>query len=78
MSFDYIRRYYNVPAKRGGRVAWDTSKGTREGTITSATNYVYVRFDDAKHPVPLHPKEDGLRYLSSPIGACLRPGRQAE
>lgn len=66
MSFDYIRRYYNVPAKRGGRVAWDTSKGTREGTITSATNYVYVRFDDCKFPVPLHPREDGLRYLPEP------------
>ena len=63
MSFEYIRRYYNVPAKRAGRVAWDTSKGTREGTITSATSYVYVRFDDAKYSVPLHPKETGLRYL---------------
>ena len=63
MSFDYIRRYYGVPAKRGGRVAWDTSNGTRAGTITRATNYVYVRFDDAKHSVPLHPKENGLRYL---------------
>ena len=63
MSFDYIRRYYSVPAKRGGRVAWDTSTGTRLGTITKATNYVYVRFDDAKFSVPLHPKEDGLRYL---------------
>lgn len=64
MSFEYIRNYYGVPAKRGGRVAWDTSKGTREGTITSATSYVHVRFDDAKHPVPLHPKESGLRYLT--------------
>jgi len=64
VSFDYIRRYYEVPAKRGGRVAWDTSKGTREGTITKATNYVYVRFDDVKHSVPLHPMEKGLRYLT--------------
>ena len=71
MSFDYIRRYYSVPAKRGGRVAWDTSKGTREGTITRATNYVYVRFDDMKHSVPLHPKEDGLRYL--PPNSVLDP-----
>ena len=63
MSFEYIRRYYGVPARRDCRVAWDTSKGTREGKITSATNYVYVLFDDAKHPVPLHPKEKGLRYL---------------
>jgi hypothetical protein len=63
MSFDYIRRYYDVPAKRGGRVAWDTRDGTREGTITRATHYVYVRFDDAKIAVPLHPEEIGLRYL---------------
>ena len=63
MSMAYIRRYYGVPAKRGGRVAWDTSKGTREGAITRATHYVYVLFDDAKHSVPLHPCEQGLRYL---------------
>lgn len=63
MSFEYIRRYYEVPAKRGGRVEWTTSKGVRTGTITSATNYVYVRFDDATHAVPIHPQETGLRYL---------------
>ena len=63
MSFDYIRKYYGVPAKRGGRVAWDTKKGTRTGKIVSATAYVYILFDDAKHQVPLHPKEAGLRYL---------------
>lgn len=70
MSFDYIRSYYGVPAKRGMRVAWDTSKGTRPGTITKATNYVYVRFDDATFSVPIHPKEDGLRYLD-----CAKAGR---
>ena len=64
MSMDYIRKYYGVPAKLGGRVAWDTSKGTRYGSITGATAYIYVRFDDAKHPVPLHPMEEGLRYLT--------------
>ena len=63
MSFDYIRCYYSVPAKRGGRVEWTTSKGLRTGVITHATNYVYVKFDDAKFSVPLHPKEDGLRYI---------------
>lgn len=68
MSFDYIRRYYGVPAKRGGRVAWDTSKGTREGTITAASNYVYIRFDDSKFAVPLHPMETGLRYLEDSSG----------
>ena len=68
MSFKYIRRYYGVPAKRGGRVEWTTDAGVRKGTITSATAYVYVRFDDAKHPVPMHPMEDGLRYLDSEVG----------
>lgn len=42
MSMEYIRRFYGVPAKRGGRVrlkAWD---GETEGTITSATNQVII------------------------------------
>ena len=64
MSFDYIRRYYGVPAKRGGRVALDTNKGTREGVITNATHYLHVRFDDVKHSVPIHPQDEGLRYLT--------------
>jgi hypothetical protein len=68
MSFDYIRRYYGVPAKRGMRVAWSASGGTRLGTITKATHYVYVRFDGVKHSVPLHPKEDGLQYLDDAAG----------
>jgi len=68
MSMAYIRRYYDVPAKRGGRVAWTTRTGTREGTITSATNYVYVRFDDVTFAVPLHPKEPGLRYIDAAEG----------
>lgn len=62
-NFDYIRQHYGVPARKGGRVEWTTSKGVRTGTITSATHYVYVRFDDAKYAVPLHPQEDGLRYV---------------
>jgi hypothetical protein len=71
MSFDYIRRYYGVPAKKGMRVAWDCKAGTRLGTITSATNYVHIRFDDckAKFSVPLHPMEEGLRYLSAQADA---------
>lgn len=63
MSIGYVRRYYGVPAKRGGRVAWDRRDGTMYGTITRATNYVYIRFDGEKHSRPLHPMEIGLRYL---------------
>ena len=71
----YVRRYYGVPAKRGGRVAWDTSIGTREGTITRATAYVYVRYDDSKHAVPLHPQEPGLRYLGTEATPRAEPPR---
>lgn len=63
MSFEYVRKYYGVPAKRGGRVKWQTAIGTRVGTLTRATCYVYVRFDDApRRAVPLHPCEPGLQY----------------
>jgi len=58
----YIRKYYGVPAKRGGRVTWKTRSGVRHGTITSASAYVYVLFDGERRPVPLHPKEAGLEY----------------
>lgn len=67
-GFDYIRETYGVPAMRGGRVAWDTPAGTRQGTITRATHYIYVRFDDCNHSVPIHPKEDGLSYLLGKAG----------
>jgi hypothetical protein len=69
---DYIRRYYGVPAKRGGRVSWTTIKGVRHGTITSASNYLYVRFDDSGYTVPLHPTDPGLVYLDTPT-ACPEP-----
>lgn len=72
MSMSYIRRYYGVPAKRGGRVEWHYRDGkVRLGTITRATAYVYVRFDDAKRSVPLHPCEGGLCYLpAAPKGGA--------
>lgn len=62
-SFDYIREHYGVPAKRGGRVILDTDEGPRAGSITSASNYVHVRFDDSRHSVPVHPTDERLRYL---------------
>lgn len=45
MSFEYVRKTYGVPAKRGARVrilAWD---GWCEGTLTSADHHVVVRPD---------------------------------
>jgi len=63
MSMDYIRKTYNVPAKRGGRVRWKRGRVSRLGTITRATHYVYIRFDDAKIALPYHPVDGRLSYL---------------
>ena len=61
----YIRRYYGVPAKRGGRVEWRQFCGAiLPGVITRATAYVYIRFDGGpRWSVPLHPREAGLVYM---------------
>lgn len=52
MSAEYVRRYYRVPAKRGGRVVVDG----KSGVITSFRGAsLTVRFDGDKRPVPCHP-----------------------
>ena len=63
MSLEFVRKYYNVPAKRGGRVSLKNAYGVRLGTITKATHYIFVKFDDATFSVPVHPLDDGLTYL---------------
>lgn len=73
MSFEYIRRCYGVPARRGGRIEWTTKSGTKSGTITGATHYLNVRFDGTNHSVPIHPKEEGLRYLDDTSNAFHTP-----
>ena len=57
MTMQWIRDHYGVPAKRGGRVKFF---GT-EGTIISATHYLYVRMDDGRK-VLLHPTWE-VEYL---------------
>jgi len=63
---EYIRKTYNVPAKRGARIEWDgdeTAKfirgflySPRRGTIVSARDgYLRVRFDNEKTVKILHP-----------------------
>lgn len=68
MSMAYIRKTYNVPAKRGGRVEY-TGDGTPErGTITSADGaQLCVRLDGLKRPAHFHPTWK-LRYLQSTAG----------
>ncbi|MFC0431079.1 hypothetical protein [Kutzneria buriramensis] len=61
MSADYVRRYYGVPARRGGRVEFDG----RPGVITSCPGaYVRVRLDGQHRSVPAHPAWR-MRYLDS-------------
>lgn len=52
MSFDYVRSWYGVPAKRGLRVTVDG----QGGRITSGKgSYIMVRFDGVKFSIPCHP-----------------------
>jgi len=67
MSLPYIRKYYGVPAKRGGRVAWKTATMPQEmvGTITSARGArIMVRPDTGGRRLQLHPTCD-IRYLEN-------------
>ncbi len=58
MSLDYIREYYGVPAKRGGRIRYHG----RAGVITGARGpHVAVRLDGQNHAKPYHPTD--LEYL---------------
>lgn len=52
-SADYVRRYYRVPAKRGGRIRWDGRPGTIVGFVGQ---YLRVRLDARpKYVITLHP-----------------------
>jgi hypothetical protein len=61
MSFYYVRNHYNVPAKRGARVAYHG----KPGTVVGATHYVHVRLDGEGFAKPYHPKDEGLVWLAS-------------
>jgi hypothetical protein len=70
MSMRYIRDYYGVPAKLGGRIRWSgaTDSGYELGTIVAARDqYLLVRFD--KEPsvlLTLHPTWK-VEYLQQEI-----------
>lgn len=60
------RKWYEVPAKRGGRVAY-TGGGKRElGTIRSARDCrLNIQLDGYSHTMPFHPTWE-LEYLQEP------------
>jgi len=78
MSLVYIRRAYNVPAKRGARVRvdWDSPAPTREGTITGADGArLRIRLDGEKHSRSAHPTWR-IEYLMTPnVEFGLEPKR---
>lgn len=74
MSMAWVRKYYKVPAKRGGRVeyteTWRDPSRSKFGTIRSASGgKLNIQMDGEKHPFSFHPTW-GLRYLPStdPLG----------
>jgi hypothetical protein len=73
MSMAWVRKYYSVPAKRGGRVEytakWNDQTRSRFGTIRSASNgRLNIQLDGEKHASQFHPTWE-LRYLTPSTGA---------
>jgi hypothetical protein len=65
MSMEYIRRFYSVPAKRGGRIEYTYNGKTSSGTILSADGAILrVRLDGDKRTVSLHPTYNVI-YIDS-------------
>lgn len=60
MSLEYIRNYYGVPAKKGGRV----NAYGKPGTITGARHaHLLIKLDGEQQSArPYHPT-DGIEYL---------------
>ena len=60
---NYIRRYYGVPAKRGGRVKYTGGKSPRYGTIKSASGpHLRILLDGDKYAGTYHPTWE-LEYV---------------
>lgn len=57
MSMKYIRKTYNVPAKRGARVRYTGDGDPRDGTIASSDgSYIRIRWDgEVLIDGPYHP-----------------------
>lgn len=68
MGLEYIRKTYNVPARRGQKVEYygdaNSQEFPRKGVITSARGaHICIRMEGEKHPGAYHPTWM-LRYVS--------------
>lgn len=65
MSMKQIRDQYGVPARRGGRVIYNSAAGPRPGTITGASGpHIRIRLDGDAVSMPFHPTWK-LEYLEA-------------
>lgn len=76
MSMEYVRRYYGVPAIKGGVIHFDGQRAT----ILSATHHLHVRFEDGTkgwlHPTwEVHYQEchEEVADRDGWLGPCNRP-----
>lgn len=72
MSMDYIRNYYDVPAKSGGRVRYSGGRQPADGTIVAAQGaHLLIRLDGDDQEMPYHPTWK-IEYLpDAPAAAPL-------
>ncbi|QMV00126.1 hypothetical protein GHV40_00870 [Devosia sp. D6-9] len=64
MGIAWVRKYYGVPAKRGGRVEYTGEGHSEFGTIAGARGaHLSIRLDGWKFALPFHPTWK-LRYLT--------------
>lgn len=65
MSFDYVRDYYRVPARKGVRVEYTGGETPKAGTIVGVKGaYIMVKLDGQSHAGPYHPTWE-IRYLNA-------------
>jgi hypothetical protein len=70
MSLDWIRRNYNVRARRGARVAYDGTMGKRHGTVVGARQqYLKILMDGDTKPGLYYPTWM-IRFLSTETGTA--------
>jgi len=65
MSMARVRKYYGVPAKRGGKIIYQPNAPalSRIGKILSSDgSHLFVRFDHSCERVRLHPTWE-IQYL---------------
>jgi hypothetical protein len=64
MSLPYIRRTYNVPARRGARVQYGDSEHAVQGTIVGSRDArLRIRWDGSDLVLTYHPENEAIMYL---------------